>query len=147
MQGCTKRMMVVVLIAVGVLTGCTTSKDSVLPDGGLRMIDIYHGHFGQALTSRPTQSPTEHKVDEGPPRSPPPAATPDSDVDVIHAAARRGVAPRIECGPGERARRLANPDIEITVFEHFVADGVPIPEYTTVLPLYEKPQYTFEADC
>lgn len=104
------------------LTGCS-NQTTLLPQGHRTMLEIYTDPDGAGAPSliRAVQRP----------------------VDV--AAPTSAAAESLKAWPV--FERLPNPDLHLYVFPHrATADGVPIPGYTTVFPLYKRVEYALPGE-
>lgn len=117
------------LMIVAALSGCA-GKLAVLPEEGRTMIEIYQDHVG------------------------------DAGADALDAARleRLGLAAEasVDSAPYTRTAyneiealfvRLPNPDLVMYVFPHLVTEeGLPIPGYSTVFPMYERVIYALPGE-
>ncbi len=138
------------LASVG-LVGCAISKDDVLPTDLPAMKTIYDAHFAQRPAQR-TQRPAAQSVPE---RTPTPNAPGWIAVSTRTGAPtpadeRVGDAAPLALGAEAvhaRFERLPNPDLMMYVFPHRVGDeGLPIPGYVTVFPLYARTHYALPGE-
>lgn len=113
------------------LAGCAGSKDTILPQEGPTMREIYDAHVqvaqGEDLWRRPSavplRPPGHHVSDLGP------AA--HADYRVLSA----------------RFLRVPNPTLMMYIYPHLAgAHRVPVPGYSTVFPLYERPEYALPGE-
>ena len=138
------------LIAAG-LAGCASNAPSSVLAEGPRMIDLYRG-----TPASGTESGAEARRDEAAERrcgwwlfrwpcAAPEAATGPSEQDAgpDAAAYTRTAANELEL----LFPRLPNPDIYIHVLPHLATDQrVPVPGYTTAVPLYERVEYALPGE-
>jgi conjugative transfer region lipoprotein (TIGR03751 family) len=125
------------------LSGCTTSQEELLPTNGNTMDRIWQ----DATTG--SGMPDNADDDDG-----------DGDhttrVQRARSALRRPIAPD---NPTAARRaytrtatneihsqfsRLPNPDLTLYIFPHLSggsSEQVPVPGYTTIFPLYDRPHY------
>jgi conjugative transfer region lipoprotein (TIGR03751 family) len=117
-----------------IASGCSTSKDELLPHGDNTMMDVWdQGASGSGNSTRSRQL-----------------------LD-----ARRDLRRPLEAGETDNAKftrtaqneiysqfkRLPNPDLVMYVFPHLAgSDPAPIPGYTTVFPLYQRVQYAMPGE-
>ena len=154
------------IAAVGMaaaLAGCATTEPAAVLAGGPRMIEIYRGTAGEPAPEargvpEAPQAP-EGTVPEAPkgavvegtcrwgwlrwrceaPAPPPPAACACGD-DPAYA---RTAANEIEL----LFPRLANPDVYIYVPAHLATElRIPVPGYTTAVPLYDRVEYALPGE-
>ena len=139
-----------VLMAAG-LAGCASNAPSSVLAEGPRMIDLYRG----------TPSVAD---DEGWPEGGAsvmevrcrwwlfswPCARPDREAGAADDSAGVGAAGYTRTAANELALlfpRLPNPDIYIHVLPHLAtAARVPVPGYTTAVPLYERVEYALPGE-
>ena len=113
------------------LTGCAGSKETILPQDGPTMREIYDAHVqiteGEAprhrQTAAPLRPPGHHVADLG--------AAARADYEALSA----------------RFARVPNPTLMIYIFPHLAgAHRVPVQGYSTVFPLYERPEYALPGE-
>lgn len=157
------------MIAVGVLTACTSSSGpsgSPLPTDGRKMKDIYYDaaddevvhpdarveELCAGLTSREARKRCQRDADQlGLVR-----ASDERKKNEALGAKRMPEQPKPLYVDYNRSAanelknlfpRLPNPDITIYVYPHLATrHEVPIPGYTTVMPLYQKVQYALPGE-
>ena len=129
-----------ILLAVMMLGGCATSKDQLLPHGDSTMLDVWQQEAGgsgvggqaarQLLDARQSLRRPLTEADV--------RATP-----TANAAYTRTASTEIY----RQFQRLPNPDLVMYVFPHLAGtDPVPVPGYSTVLPLYQRVQYAMPGE-
>jgi conjugative transfer region lipoprotein (TIGR03751 family) len=122
-------------LAIALLaSGCSTSKDELLPHGNNTMMDLWE----QGTSGSSGSSSSRQLLD-----------------------ARQGLRRPLESGETDNAKytrtaqneiysqfkRLPNPDLVMYVFPHLAgSDPAPIPGYTTVFPLYQRVQYAMPGE-
>ncbi|MDR9862447.1 TIGR03751 family conjugal transfer lipoprotein [Pseudomonas baetica] len=125
------------LIIALLLSGCSTSKDEMLPHGDNTMLDVWDqgaGSIGSAgsrqlldarlALRRPLES------DQGKSLETNSAFTRTSQNEIY-----------------SQFKRLPNPDLVMYVFPHLAgSDPAPVPGYTTVFPLYQRVQYAMPGE-
>ena len=138
-------------MAAVMVSGCATpGTEGVLTAGGPSMVDLYRG-AGQAggpaeAERRPelrcrmvTRFLGRRRVERcrrGGERVPPPPPAPDAGYSRDAANELRLLFPRVP-----------NPDILIYVYPHLATEArVPVPGYTTAVPLYERVEYALPGD-
>ena len=114
------------------LTGCGTSKDTLLPAGDSTMMDLWQhnarsGHPGvQARdTLRRPLTPAELR----------------GDIAVAESYSRTQ-----ESEVSQQFPRLPNPDMVMYVFPHLAGGSAPVPGYSTVFPFYAQTQYALPGE-
>lgn len=120
----------VMLICIATsLAGCA-GKESILPQDGPTMMDIYERHAGGA-----SQSPLYEAR---------------SALRRPQTTAEEDVSPFVRDQVREtqlQFRRLPNPDLAIFTFPHLATqDQAPVPGYMTLFPLYEQVHYALPGE-
>lgn len=133
------------------LTGCSTTKDEMLPHGDNTMLDIWtqgtgggSGSIGQLKMldarqqlRRPIASPIP--TGSSTQVAPGAAAPPLNDAGQYTRTAQNEIYSQF--------RRLPNPDLVMYVFPHLAgSDPAPVPGYSTVFPLYQRVQYAMPGE-
>ena len=117
-------------ISALLLAGCATSKDTVLPQNGPPMKQIYEEHFervGAAELDR-----VRGDLGRGPGRG---------------EAELRGYVRDAQNEIGALLPRLANPTLVMFVFPHLAGSkGVPVPGYATSFPMYDGAEYALPGE-
>ena len=144
--------------AAAALAGCATTEPAAVLVGGPRMIDLYRGT---------AEEPADRGVPEAP-RAPEEAVPEAPEGAVVEATCRWGWL-RWRCeapdtGGGVRVRRrprvrpaanelellfprLPNPDVFIYVPAHLATElRIPVPGYTTAVPLYDRVEYALPGE-
>ncbi len=128
------------LISTLLISGCSilSEKDSILPQNGPTMQEVYRGHFagdGPHSAQHDDDAPQQPIIQFG--QRPVHAET----VDLNDYT--RNVANEIET----RFARLPNPTLVLYVFPHLGADQqYPVPGYSTLFPLYERVYYALPGE-
>lgn len=108
------------------LAGCAGSKDTVLPDNGRTIADIYSEHFSDIgfNGTLATRDAINHRPVHGN----------DHDLDGFVRDAYNEL--------DRHFPRLPNPTLVLFVYPHLTgADRVPIPGYATTFTLYRQVEY------
>ncbi len=116
------------LIMILLLTGCSTSKEEILPTGNNTMRDIWQSKVGEIKTEKKQERAIQRGLlgSDNPPRH----LVNKSDIQQ----AKKHIQHHFP--------RLPNPDMVIYIYPHFVgSEPTPIPSYSTVFPFYSKVQY------
>ena len=138
------------LFAAG-LGGCASNAPSSVLAEGPRMIDLYRGTAAPERESAPEETGAPGTGARcrwwlfSWPCEAPAAETGESDGDAgaESAAYARSAANELEL----LFPRLPNPDIYIHVLPHLATDDrVPVPGYTTAVPLYERVEYALPGE-
>lgn len=130
-----------IMLSVSVLTGCTTSKEDLLPHEGRTMQDIWQQESGNG--GRVGQMSYHQLLDAR--QS---LRRPLSHVDGQAAPAEQAHYTRTAANEvHSQFQRLPNPDLLMYVFPHLAGtDPVPVPGYTTIFPLYQRVQYAMPGE-
>lgn len=118
------------------LTGCSTSKEALLPVGDNDMMAVWSGkttantgsHAGQeaaraTLRRALTDNENQHRQ------------TMNDDYTRTQSSEIHQQFPR-----------LPNPDMVMYVFPHLSAGNLPVPGYSTVFPFYHQVQYALPGE-
>lgn len=124
---------VVLGAVVTLLTGCSTSKEKLLPHGPQTMLDVWdQGTVGSAAGRQLLDARAEL-------RRPVNAGSPLAENASYSRTAQNEIYSQF--------RRLPNPDLVMYVFPHLAgSDPAPVPGYTTVFPLYQRVQYAMPGE-
>lgn len=118
------------LISVLLLGGCASTKDTVLPQDGKPMHQIYEEHFEQIGEQR-----ADHARE-------PLQRRPGSGEANLHEYTREVHSEIKAMFP-----RLPNPTLVMFVFPHLAGpEGVPVPGYATSFPMYERVEYALPGE-
>ena len=113
------------------LAGCASSKDTILPQDGPTMREVYDAHVqaseGEDLRRRlpaaGLRAPGHHLSDL--------SAAALTDYGALSA----------------RFMRVSNPTLVMYIFPHLAGvHRVPVPGYSTVFPLYERTEYALPGE-
>lgn len=141
-----------VLLAAA-LAGCASNAPSSVLADGPRMIDLYRG---TAAGSEPAPGPESE-----PPAAAPdarcrwwlftwPCEAPEAGSGELGEVARTDAETYARTAANELELlfpRLPNPDVYIHVLPHLAAEErVPVPGYTTAVPLYERVEYALPGE-
>ncbi len=122
--------------AIGLLAGCSTSKEKLLPHGPQTMLDVWdQGTVGSAGSAAGRQL-LDARAEL---RRPVNAGSPLAENASYSRTAQNEIYSQF--------RRLPNPDLVMYVFPHLAgSDPAPVPGYTTVFPLYQRVQYAMPGE-
>lgn len=126
----------VFIFLVIALTGCTASKDKLLPHGDHTMLDIWQQQTGGSSTGSLSHrqlldARQSLRRPLGEPQQVPASAYTRTAQNEIY----------------RQFHRLPNPDLVMYVFPHLAGtDPVPVPGYSTVFPLYQRVQYAMPGE-
>ncbi len=115
--------------ALGLLAGCASTKEDILPQDGPTMKQIYDQHMhasAAAAGATPRAS----------------IARPLSPSREDLAAYTREAATEIE----QQFPLLPNPQMVLYVYPHLSREGAPVPGYSTAFPMYRVDQYALPGE-
>jgi conjugative transfer region lipoprotein (TIGR03751 family) len=114
------------------LAGCAGTKESLLPQGGPTMLEIYQQHF-ERMETESAQGGARERLRLRP------LASEESDLaGYTRAADTEGQS---------LFRHLPNPTLVMYVFPHLsTEEGHPVPGYATSFPMYEHPPYALPGE-
>ena len=119
-------------------SGCSTSKEEMLPHGDATMIDVWD----QGTTGSAGSASSRLLLDA--------RQTLRRPLDPQQAAVRNDNAAFTRTAQNEiysQFKRLPNPDLVMYVYPHLAgADPAPVPGYTTVFPFYQRVQYAMPGE-
>lgn len=122
------------LLALALLSGCTTDKDKLMPHGPQNMLDLWNQSSGVSGGSSSSRQLMDARLQ---------LRRPLSDGDTTHTSYTRTAQNEIY----SQFKRLPNPDLVMYVFPHLAGtDPAPIPGYSTVFPLYQRVQYAMPGE-
>ena len=134
------------------ISGCAT-QEQFIPQNGPEMLDIYREASGE---TDGTENQTEDDfVDTSGKNSSEDKTVSDESGDAViveeTVVLEEPMYEGFTRSPSNEVRnlfpRLPNPDIRIYVYPHLsTRSRVPVPGYTTVIPLFERVQYTFPGE-
>ncbi|MDU8500234.1 TIGR03751 family conjugal transfer lipoprotein [Pseudomonas syringae] len=126
------------VLTAGLLGGCSTNKEQMLPHGQNTMMDVWNqGTTGSAGSASGRQlldarSELRRPIDVR-------ATQPLQDSAAYTRTAQNEIYSQF--------KRLPNPDLVMYVFPHLAgSDPAPVPGYTTVFPLYQRVQYAMPGE-
>lgn len=122
----------VTTISISLLVGCATgSKDTLLPQGGPTMREVYDAHF-EKTRQRRTEGARRERGARG-----------AGDAALNLDGWTRGAHTEIQ----HLFPRLPNPDLVLYVFPHISPQGHPVPGYATSFPMYETVEYALPGEA
>lgn len=125
-----RTLVAIVWISAGV-TGCASSKETVLPQDGPSMQAIYEAHV-ESMGTADSQSVRGEL-----------GARPLGNAEADLAGYSRTAHTELEI----LFPRLPNPTLVMYVFPHLAgAQRVPVPGYATAFPLYERVEYALPGE-
>ncbi|EMX8467000.1 TIGR03751 family conjugal transfer lipoprotein [Serratia marcescens] len=129
------RLISVVTVVVSlVLSGCSTSKEALLPAGDSSMLEIWQGEDsgGSARNAVAARDSLRRPLIE-------PERQAGTAVDRSYSRSQ-------ESEIAQQFPRLPNPDLVMYVFPHLAGGTAPVPGYSTVFPFYSQVQYAMPGE-
>ncbi|MCY3810304.1 MAG: TIGR03751 family conjugal transfer lipoprotein [Gammaproteobacteria bacterium] len=144
------------VLAAAALAGCASNAPSSVLAEGPRMVDLYRG---TATAPDPATDP-DFAPDEGPAGAREarcrwwlftwPCEAPEAGSEASREVARADSESYARTAANELELlfpRLPNPDVYIHVLPHLATEErVPVPGYTTAVPLYERVEYALPGE-
>jgi len=132
-----KQKLSVSLMLAALVSGCSTTKDELLPHGENTMLDVWdQGTTGGGSASNRQLLDARSELRR------PPEPDPRTSADTNHTFARTS-----QNEIYSQFKRLPNPDLVMYIFPHLAgSDPAPVPGYTTVFPLYQRVQYAMPGE-
>jgi len=119
-------------------SGCSTSKEEMLPHGDATMMEVWD----QGTTGSAGSASSRLLLDA--------RQTLRRPLDPQQAAVRNDNTAFTRTAQNEiysQFKRLPNPDLVMYVFPHLAgSDPAPVPGYTTVFPFYQRVQYAMPGE-
>ena len=129
------------MLGLGLLSGCATSKDELMPSNGMTMQQLWEQGSRVDGDGHRTGSPGQHVVDAA--RSALRRPLGDDEMRGQQESYTRNAANEIH----SQFSRLPNPDLVMFVYPHLAGgESVPVPGYSTVFPLYNKAPYAMPGE-
>jgi conjugative transfer region lipoprotein (TIGR03751 family) len=127
------------MLAVMVLTGCSTDKEKMLPHGDQTMMDVWDGGTSVSGNSAGNRQMLDARAQLRRPVGDIRAQSPQADNTAYTRTSQNEIYSQF--------KRLPNPDLVMYVFPHLAgSDPAPVPGYTTVFPLYQRVQYAMPGE-
>lgn len=129
----TKAMMAAVLITI-LLSGCSTSKEEMLPPGDHPMLELWQGKDGggSAHNAVAARDSLRRPLTDGEHQS-------TATIDRSYSRTQQSEI-------SQQFPRLPNPDLVMYVFPHLAEGNTPVPGYSTVFPFYGQVQYAMPGE-
>ncbi|VXD06808.1 putative lipoprotein [Enterobacterales bacterium 8AC] len=121
------------LCLAALLSGCSTTKDEMLPPGDSTMLELWQNKGSSGRTATEARSTLRRGLTEE-----------DSAVrQVIEESYTRTAENEIQ----QVFPRLPNPDMVIYIYPHMAGNTpAPVPGYSSVFPLYSQVQYALPGE-
>jgi len=127
-----KTKLSLIAVAFMLLSGCSTSKDTMLPPGDSTMLELWNDGAS-----------TTHATGEG-------RTTLRRSLNDREQSASTQVAESYSRTQENEIQqtfpRLPNPDMVMYVYPHIADGNAPVPGYSTVFPFYSQIQYALPGE-
>ncbi len=130
----TIRSALVMLVIGAALSGCSTSKEEMLPPGDSSMLELWQGKDGGGSARNAVAARDSLRR---------PLTESESQASV---ADDRSYSRTQESEISQQFPRLPNPDLVMYVFPHLAEGNTPVPGYSTVFPFYSQVQYAMPGE-
>ncbi|RAT17389.1 conjugal transfer protein [Lonsdalea populi] len=117
-----------------VLSGCSTSKEEMLPAGDSTMLELWQGEDGGGSTRHAVAARDSLRR---------PLTENEQQATL---ADDRSYSRTQESEISQQFPRLPNPDLVMYVFPHLADGNTPVPGYSTVFPFYSQVQYAMPGE-
>ena len=122
-------MLVVVSLA---LSGCSTSKEEMLPPGDSTMLELWNDGASSTHATNESRTTLRRPVT-------------DSEREISQQVSN-SYSRTQENEIQQTFPRLPNPDMVRYVFPHLAGGNTPVPGYSTVFPFYSQVQYALPGE-
>ncbi|AKE61298.1 conjugal transfer protein [Citrobacter amalonaticus Y19] len=122
-------MLVVVSLA---LSGCSTSKEEMLPPGDSTMLELWNDGASSTHATNESRTTLRRPVT-------------DSEREISQQVSN-SYSRTQENEIQQTFPRLPNPDMVMYVFPHLAGGNTPVPGYSTVFPFYSQVQYALPGE-
>ncbi len=125
----------VVIALTGLLAGCSTSKEELLPAGEHNMLALWNGEDGAGSVVRQRSIARE-------------TLRRSLQDDESQAAMQRDLSySRTQQSEiSQQFSRLPNPDMVMYLYPHLAQGNTPVPGYSTVFPFYSQTHYALPGE-
>jgi len=133
-----KQKLSVSLMLAALVSGCSTTKDELLPHGENTMLDVWD----QGTSGTGGSASNRQLLDARSALRRPLEQDPSTSADANRTFTRTS-----QNEIYSQFKRLPNPDLVMYIFPHLTgSDPAPVPGYTTVFPLYQRVQYAMPGE-
>ncbi|MCG7601785.1 TIGR03751 family conjugal transfer lipoprotein [Halomonas sp. McH1-25] len=127
------------LAGLALLSGCATTKDELMPTNGVTMQELWKQGSTQGAAMPASAGQQAAAAARGELRRP----IGTGQLINEHTHYTRNAANEIY----SQFSRLPNPDLVMYIYPHLAGgESVPVPGYSTIFPLYNKPQYAMPGE-
>ena len=129
------RTVFILALSCVMLSGCSTSKEEMLPAGDNTMLELWNGADGGGSTSRQSAAARDTL------RRPLTGSETQADAQGDRSYSRTQESEITQQFP-----RLPNPDMVMYLYPHLADGNTPVPGYSTVFPFYSQMQYAMPGE-
>ncbi|MGI3087717.1 TIGR03751 family conjugal transfer lipoprotein [Yersinia pseudotuberculosis] len=127
-----QRVLPLLCLAV-LLTGCSTTKDEMLPPGDSTMLELWQNKGSSARTTTEARSTLRRGLTD--------------DDSAARQAIEESYTRTAENEIQQVFPRLPNPDMVIYIYPHMAGNApAPVPGYSSVFPFYSRVQYALPGE-
>ena len=127
-----QRVLPLLCLAV-LLTGCSTTKDEMLPPGDSTMLELWQNKGSSARTSTEARSTLRRGLTD--------------DDSAVRQAIEESYTRTAENEIQQIFPRLPNPDMVIYIYPHMAGNApAPVPGYSSVFSFYSRVQYALPGE-
>lgn len=123
---------VIVAFLAALVTGCSTSKEEMLPPGDSTMLELWNDGASASYATTESRATLRRPVS-------------DSER-TLSQQTRESYSRTQENEIQQVFPRLPNPDLVMYVFPHLAGGNTPVPGYSTVFPFYSQVQYALPGE-
>ncbi|EKN3347104.1 TIGR03751 family conjugal transfer lipoprotein [Yersinia ruckeri] len=115
------------------LTGCSTTKDEMLPPGDSTMLELWQNKGSSTRTATEARSTLRRGLTD--------------DDSAVRQAIEESYTRTAENEIQQVFPRLPNPDMVIYIYPHMAGNApAPVPGYSSVFPFYSRVQYALPGE-
>ncbi|OMQ19562.1 TIGR03751 family conjugal transfer lipoprotein [Serratia oryzae] len=127
-----QRLLALFCLAI-LLTGCSTTKDEMLPPGDATMLELWQNKGSSARTATEARSTLRRGLSD--------------DDSVARQTIEESYTRTAENEIQQVFPRLPNPDMVIYIYPHLAGNvPAPVPGYSSVFPFYSGVQYALPGE-
>lgn len=127
-----QRVLPLLCLAV-LLTGCSTTKDEMLPPGDSTMLELWQNKGSSARTTTEARRTLRRGLTD--------------DDSATRQAIEESYTRTAENEIQQVFPRLPNPDMVIYIYPHMAGNApAPVPGYSSVFPFYSRVQYALPGE-
>ncbi|WP_156294427.1 TIGR03751 family conjugal transfer lipoprotein [Serratia oryzae] len=127
-----QRVLPLLCLAV-LLTGCSTTKDEMLPPGDSTMLELWQNKGSSTRTATEARSTLRRGLTD--------------DDSAVRQAIEESYTRTAENEIQQVFPRLPNPDMVIYIYPHMAGNApAPVPGYSSVFPFYSRVQYALPGE-